>query len=250
MHTLPCSQPFPEIDSFQFFEWLHKPESGPALARKLLRFCVLYTPAFPMKPPLRKARGGLQRAMLFSAPSINGMLCLLLSMQCLMAQASVPLEYRSKARFLATFPNFIDWPPNSFSSPDAPVLVCVFGDFQFGTSLAEFTRNTAPHGRRVEVRWVHKGQELRSCHILFISHSESKRYAKVLQFVQGADVLTVGEAPDFLEAGGAMSFSFQNDALQFEVNLLATTDAHLRVSSRLLALARHVVSSKTEAAKG
>src|ERR1700756_2966637 len=125
MHTLPCSQPFPEIDSFQFFEWLHKPESGPALARKLLRFCVLYAPAFLMKPPLRKARGGLQRAMLFSAPTINGILCLLLSVQCLVAQASVPLEYRSKARFLATFPNFIDWPPNSFSSPDAPVLVCV-----------------------------------------------------------------------------------------------------------------------------
>jgi YfiR/HmsC-like len=54
-------------------------------------------------------------------------------------------------------------------------------------------------------------------------------------------VLTVGETPDFLSAGGAMSFSFQNDALHFEVNLVAANGAHLKVSSRLLALARRVV---------
>ena len=159
------------------------------------------------------------------------------------AQSSIPLEYRNKASFLATFPSFIDWPGNAFPAAEAPFLVCVVGDFQFGTYLAEITRSTAPHGRRVEVRWVHKEQELRSCHILFVSRSESKRYAKVLQVVQGADVLTVGETPDFLSAGGALSFSFQNEALQFEVNLVVANDAHLRVSSRLLALARRVVNN-------
>jgi hypothetical protein len=60
--------------------------------------------------------------------------------------------------------------------------------------------------------------------------------------VQGIDVSSVGETPDFLSAGGAVSFSFQNESLQFEVNLLAATDAHLRMSSRFLALARRVVN--------
>jgi hypothetical protein len=46
-----------------------------------------------------------------------------------------------------------------------------------------------------------------------------------------------------------MSFSYPNESLQFEVNLLAATDAHLRMSSRLLALARRVVN-KPEPAKG
>jgi hypothetical protein len=90
---------------------------------------------------------------------------------------------------------------------------------------------------------VHKDQELRNCHILFVSRSESKRYARVLQIVQGADVLTVGETPDFLDAGGALSFSFQNEALQFEVNLVAANDAHLKVISKLLAIARRVVNN-------
>jgi hypothetical protein len=40
-----------------------------------------------------------------------------------------------------------------------------------------------------------------------------------------------------------LSFSFQNEALQFEVNLVAANDAHLKVSSKLLAIARRVVNN-------
>ena len=64
----------------------------------------------------------------------------------------------------------------------------------------------------------------------------------VLKIVQGAGVLTVGETPDFLGVGGMLSFFFQNDLLKFEVNLVAVNEAHLRASSKLLALARRVVN--------
>ena len=43
--------------------------------------------------------------------------------------------------------------------------------------------------------------------------------------------------PDFLAAGGIISFTVENEALQFEVNLLAADSARLKISSRLLALA-------------
>ena len=167
----------------------------------------------------------------------------------LSAQDSKPTEYRSKARFLATFPSFVEWPEIAFPSSEAPFLICVRGDFSFGTSLAELARGASPHGKRVEVRWVHNDQELRSCHIAFISRSESKRYAKLLQVLDGAGVLTVGETSDFLERGGAISFSFEGEALQFEVNLVAADSAHLKINSRLLTLARRVVN-RTGAAKG
>jgi hypothetical protein len=38
-----------------------------------------------------------------------------------------------------------------------------------------------------------------------------------------------------------LSFSFQNESLQFEVILAAANEAHLQVSSKLLALAHRVV---------
>jgi hypothetical protein len=175
-----------------------------------------------------------------AARSVGTLLVLLIVSLSTTAQSSVPAEYRIKANFLAMVPSFIDWPEDAFPSAQAPILVCVLGEFSFGINLAQAVQGVTPHGRRVEIQSKHRDQELRSCHILFVSRSETKRYERVLQAVQGAEVLTVGETPDFLKAGGALSFSFERETLQFEVNLLAANSAHLKISSRLLALARQV----------
>jgi len=185
---------------------------------------------------LRRHRG--------SVPSLVGLTLILLFVPVsVSAQASVPAEYRAKASFLTTFPSFIDWPESAFLSAQTPFLVCVFGDFRFGTALAESARSVSPHGRLEDVRWVRRDREVRNCQILFVSDSEAKRYAGILQAVHGRAILTVGETMDFLSAGGMLSFSFQNGTLQFDVNLAAANQAHLRVSSRLLVLARRVFNN-------
>lgn len=191
------------------------------------------------------ARGPLSRVPLRASAA----LFLLLISLSLPAQNSAPLEYRAKANYLANFPSFVEWPPEALPQEKAPFLVCVFGEFPFGTFLAEITRGTMVHNRPVEIRWIRKPQELSACQILFISHSEQKRYSRVLDAVREHVVLTVGETPEFLDAGGILSFSIQQGALQFDVNLEAADKARLKISSRLLALARHVVN-RAESAKG
>lgn len=174
--------------------------------------------------------------------------CRLLAPVQLLAQNSTTLEYRAKANFLANFPSFVDWPVSAFPSREAPFLICVFGDFSFGTSLAESTHSADYHGRRIEVRWARKESELAACQILFVSRGDTKRYAKALDAVRGQDVLTVGETSNFLDAGGAVAFNFQQESpLQFEINMDAVEGAHLKISSRLLALARRVLNKSTGA---
>ena len=188
--------------------------------------------------------GSLVRDPIRAAASLAMTVCLLLPLQPAWAQAANPTtEYRAKATFLANFKNFIEWPLEAFPSDQAPLVMCVVGDFSFGPSLAEITGSSL-HGRRVEVRWERKEkeEELRACHILFVSRSEAKQYGRVLAFVRGASVLTVGETPDFLSNGGAVSFTLQQGVLQFDVSLGAANDAHLKISSRMLALAQHVVA--------
>ena len=163
-------------------------------------------------------------------------------------QGAVNAEYRSEANALSNFPNFVEWPGEAFASPQAPFLVCVYGNFSFGTVLSELTRTETVRGRRVEVRWVRKDTELRNCQIVFISRSEKKRYGKILAAMHGAPVLTVGETADFAESGGMVEFEYEHDALLFEVNLAAASEAHLKISSRFLSLARRILNS-TEAAK-
>ena len=151
-------------------------------------------------------------------------------------------EYQAKAAFLAAFPNFVDWPETAFASEQAPLLICVFGDYPFGTALAHQTRGMNVHGRRVEIRWARAEKDLRGCQILFVSRSEASGYARVFKAVQGTSVLTVGETPDFLASGGAVDFVFDGSNLRFEVNLDAAEEAHLTISSRMLALAEHVTN--------
>jgi hypothetical protein len=156
-------------------------------------------------------------------------------------------EYRLKADFIANFLKFVDWPDSAFSSPRKPLLLCVYGYFPFGTSLAENAQKTTVHDRQIEVRIVHVEQELRACQVVFVSQEAEKQYAKVLGVLHDVNVLTIGETPDFLDAGGAVTLYFQAERVQFDVHLGHANQAHIKISSRLLAMARHVVGTEIRA---
>lgn len=159
------------------------------------------------------------------------------------SQTTLTAEYRSQALALSRIPAFVEWPANAFASPDEPFRICGYGKFPFAFFLSELTRVDKAQGRRVEVLWVHKESEMRHCQVLFTSQSEQKNYGKILAALRGAAVLTVGETSDFEESGGMLEFNYENDVLHFEVNLAPANEAHLKISSRFLSLARKVVGS-------
>jgi hypothetical protein len=51
----------------------------------------------------------------------------------LAAQGMASTEFQDQAAFLAQFPNFIEWPDDAFPAPKSPFVICVFGDFSFGS---------------------------------------------------------------------------------------------------------------------
>lgn len=167
----------------------------------------------------------------------------------LKGQLATIAENRAKANFLAKIPSFVEWPERALPSGPTPFVICILGDLSLGMPLAESTRGITLHEKPAEIRGVRLEQELGSCHILFVSRFERKRYDRVLAAVRGLHVLTIGETPEFLDAGGIVSFSMREEKLQFDVNLDEANKAHLKISSRLLVLAKHVLN-RAEAAKG
>lgn len=163
------------------------------------------------------------------------------------AQNSITQEYQWKANFLAKSASFIDWPGVSPLHTANAYRWCVFGSFSFGTSLAELTRDAIVDGKKSEVKWIHKDAELAGCQIIFVSRSEAKHYAKVLDAARPGRGLTVGETPDFLDAGGMVALLTEGKSPAFEVNLDAMDAARVKMSSRLLALARRVVNHPVSA---
>jgi hypothetical protein len=157
-------------------------------------------------------------------------------------------RYEAKAKFLAVMPGFVEWPAATFKTPTAPLQICVHGDFPFGTALAELARSQTVGGHRMEVKWVRKEQDLGGCQLVFVSRSAAKRYDRIVEAVKNSVTLTIGEEAEFLKAGGMLSLQPAENGVLFDVNLDAVQDSHLKLSSQLLALARHIVH-RTKAAR-
>jgi YfiR/HmsC-like len=157
------------------------------------------------------------------------------------AQSPTAGEYQVKAAFLYNFAKFVDWPPSSFSSVSAPLQICVLGTNPFGQGLRDITSEKTVNGHKLEVNHVVDLQQARGCHILFIASSVETPVRQIVEGLRGASVLTVGDTKDFAEQGGMINFVLENDRVQFEVNRKAADEAGLKISSKLLSVAKLVI---------
>jgi hypothetical protein len=156
------------------------------------------------------------------------------------AQVRPPSEYELKAAFLYNFAKFIAWPDSSFPSARSPFTICVLGTDPFGQMLDDVLRDKTVGDRAVAIERLKNISQARQCQMIFVSQSEVPRLAVILQGLQGARVLVVGESEGFAEAGGTLQFTLEDDHLRFLINTDAAQRAGLNVSSKLLSLARVV----------
>lgn len=171
----------------------------------------------------------LRGAILFLAVSVMG---LALATQ---AQAQSAGEYQVKAAFIFNFAKFVDWPSDALG--DGTLRVGVVGDNPFGWNLDRLNGSTV-NGRRLRIKRLRSGDNLRDCHILFISNSEERNLRGIIESIRGAAVLTIGEMSQFNRSGGMIRFVIQDDKVRFEINNGAAGQARLRISSKLLALSK------------
>ena len=165
----------------------------------------------------------------------------------LAAQSRRPGEYEVKAAFLFNFAKFVQWPESSFDGPEAPIVFEVMGgDQELAFDLRRISAGQKVQGRNILIREGRFGDDVRRCHVLFISTSERQRTSQILASLQNATVLTVSDIDGFADAGGAMQLVMEDGRVHFIVNLNAATQSQLRVSAKLLALA-HVINHSESA---
>ena len=152
-------------------------------------------------------------------------------------QATQPSEYQVKAAFLLNFTKFIEWPESQFADADAPLTICILGEDPFGTALDEVIAGELINGRKVIVERL-KEQPSSGCQVLFVNKPEKD--ARKIATSSGPGVLTIGEGKDFIDAGGIIAFVVENRRVRFDINQRAAQRSNLRISSRLLSVARVV----------
>lgn len=147
-------------------------------------------------------------------------------------------EYQVKAAFLYNFAKFVEWPAGAFETAQAPFLVCVLGADPFGTDLERTLKNEKIGGREINVRRIKRVQEREGCHILFVSKSERDSLPQILGALKNAAVLTVSEFDSFTQLGGMINLYVEDRRIRFEINVAPAENAGLKISSKLLKLAK------------
>lgn len=146
-------------------------------------------------------------------------------------------EYLVKAAFLYHFAQFIEWPADVPGKVPPSLSICVLGKSPFGNALSTISGKKV-RNRQVAITYLNQIEELKECDILFISTSEKAKLAQIMAAVASRPILTVSDIKRFVAAGGMIGFVSENDELRFEISQRAAQRSSLRVSAKLLKLAR------------
>jgi len=160
---------------------------------------------------------------------------------CMLFSASITYadnanEYQVKAAFLYNLARMVEW-PNENSS--APLVMCFMGEDVFGNTTDGISTKTI-RNRPIAFRKNVTLREVEICHILYISASERNNIASVSKALASRAILTVGDFDDFTARGGMVNLTRDNERINIEVNLKRVEKTGLKISSRLLTLAKIV----------
>lgn len=145
-----------------------------------------------------------------------------------------------KAAFVFNFLKFVDWPTQALTRPDESLTIAIVGEGAVADAAAKFLQGKRVGSHPLAVRRMKVGEPLSSIHAVFVTGAEAHQPHPILTTAGNASVLTIGDDEHFAARGGVIAVFVHDRKVRFEVNTDAADARALRVSSRLLSLARLV----------
>ena len=147
------------------------------------------------------------------------------------------LEDDVKAVFLFNFAKYVDWPEASRGT-SATLRMCVPANPPFLSVVQSAVRDEVVNGRPLQAIGLDGLDGARECDILYVGDTSTGDAAAWAGAVRGHHTLTVGDGK--LADGVVITFVRDKDRVRFDINRAAAAKQDLRISSRLLGLARRV----------
>jgi hypothetical protein len=142
-----------------------------------------------------------------------------------------------KAAFVSNFVQLTEWPDEAFDAADAPVVIAVVNGDGMAAAIEALVSGRRAGGRAIVVRRRNAGDDVGRCHALVVP-GQQDRPRDVVAAAAGRPVLIVGEGDNFLPAGGTIRFFTEEKKMRFEINQPAAVRSGLKISSKLLRLAK------------
>jgi len=149
--------------------------------------------------------------------------------------------YKVMAGFLRNFAHYVTWSAITYPDANPSWRICVLGPDPFGETLEETFKGRTEQGRDFEIVRTDSPSQVTTCQIVFVGfRGETSRRA--LAELANRPILTVGDAPEFLQEGGMIRFQV-SDHVEFVVNLDRARSASLKVQTKMLEVAHEVVEN-------
>ena len=145
-----------------------------------------------------------------------------------------PSEYQVKAVFLYNFGQFVEWPRDTFDTPQAPFVICVLGEDPFGKTLDDVVRGESVGNRSLVVRRFSDPTTIEDCNILFVGRGEADRLDDALAAARGHSVLTVTDIEGAERHGAIIVLFNDRNRIRMRINLAEARANQLVISSKLL----------------
>lgn len=191
------------------------------------------------RPPQPPALSGLAQALARCCVPLLLLFGLLLPTPC---QAAEPAREttiairRIQAGFLYNFIRFTSWPTNALFE-DEPFVVGVLSDSQSFEIIRRELAAKASGKHPIVVRLVTPADPLENLHLLFVPKKAQADISDLVPRLASRPILTIGEAEDFLRQGGMIRLFIKDDTIHFTLNLRASREAGITLSSQLAAMA-------------
>jgi hypothetical protein len=162
------------------------------------------------------------------------------------AAQAPPDEAQVKAAFLYNFLKFVEWPADVFLTRQDSLIVGIVGGGPTPDAAARLLDGKLVQGRWIAIRRLKADGPCPAVHALFIGQTDASQTQRLLDAVANVAVLSIGEREDFAQNGGVIGLLVEAQKVRFEINTDAAATARLRISSKLLALARIVHATKAQ----
>lgn len=148
---------------------------------------------------------------------------------------AAPLD-ELKAAYLLNFAKFTTWPSDQFSGSQDPIVFCGAANDPVMDSMRALGERRV-NNRIVRIRTLKDLRDNAGCHVLY-SGQQSLSVLINADGLRRRGLLLVGDAKNFLQQGGTISYFLQQGKLRFEISAENARAVDLVLSARLLSLAR------------
>ncbi len=137
---------------------------------------------------------------------------------------------RAQTMFIYNFSRLIEWPA---SYKTGPFVIGVIGSSTIVNELKTYTAGKSVGSQPIMIKTFKNPAEITTCHILFVTFSETKQMQTIIQQLSSKNTLVITEKNGAIEQGSAINFVVIGDKLKFELSPGNATKYDIKISSKL-----------------